>query len=895
MDFKKDIYQDPEIKKYLKQMAQDQRAFVSLANILFTKGFVEEAIEVCKDGLEKNPNLVAGRAVLGKCFYKLGNKENARVEFENTLKINPENVVALKGLGEIYYGLQIFEKSLDMYKRLLLIDPMNNEFKEMVEKTEKAHNTQSRLREERLERFKNQDASVPMPQTEPEIPQEKSVNDGDAVPSISHEDESYQTSFPRNEQVEESVATPEFVRQEVVSSEGSQQFSQADIDQLIGAAAVPNIVASTMQEHIQPSSLENNIVSEINKVSRVLIELYRMAGFHEDADYLEIRLNGDTSGTVSNEAQADSMKGNVYEAPELTHEGITNIAAESNEIITDTPASVPETEMVPGEGEDRPVADAMQPVDMMQSHGDEIDDIFSKPTSMSDIDDLLSSVAPQESHEASINHDTPAHIVSEDVLHKDDVSSFEITGSENIRWRQGDDADIDKTIEKSDGIVTNSSAAMQMFSDDSIQDIMDTSVMPGAIIPQGISDETDAEVGRVDTEIAKPEDALTIEDKSTEHISMHTNMLSDHQETIDERGVIEDTIPESDLTVLPNPQTQESLEEIHETFSLDDAASVRIPSTSLQDDPFSLDSLPMTEDTLNVDSVLSVSSSMDAVDEIIDSIPDTVSDISSPISQSLTQEADVEETVIDNPVANNEQLTTDENFVPTYRQDAFYSIEDAAQSLSDLQSLMAATEENFSEPVIGADTTADVSHDDILDELSDDEALSKEKAAAMDFTGSSDVMITPNSSETISQVELQKFASREELDMTDMITERNEIPEESGRFEGKTELEMDEIQISNTDSIPISDDKTLISGEIEETLNTEINEQSSFSGKNDVSLGEVSISSQGAPPKSQEISADTLLLPGMEPKKDNVNIDEIITDTDSKNDMDDINKWLKGL
>jgi len=134
MDFKKDIYQDPDIKKYVKVISRDPRAFASLANALLNKGYVEEAIDICQEGLEADPDFIAGRAVLGKCYVKDGRIDEAREEFETILEQNHDNVVALIGLGEIYYSREEYDAAKKMYDQLLFIDPMNEEFQEMVEK-----------------------------------------------------------------------------------------------------------------------------------------------------------------------------------------------------------------------------------------------------------------------------------------------------------------------------------------------------------------------------------------------------------------------------------------------------------------------------------------------------------------------------------------------------------------------------------------------------------------------------------------------------------------------------------------------------------------------------------------------------------------------------------------
>lgn len=928
MDFKKDIYQDPEIKKYLKQMTQDQRAFVSLANILFTRGFLDEAIDVCKDGLEKNPNFAAGRAVLGKCFHKSGNKENARVEFENTLKINPENVVALKGLGEIYYGLQIYDKSLDMYKRLLFIDPMNEEFKTMIEKTTKALDTQEKLREERLERLKQQNGSEAVNDNGTAVQEqttstEELLPEQDTVTEHTQEDETYQTSFPRTEQpVEEIPVAHESFETSTVTTQ-SQQFSQADIDQLIGASVTPSLRTDTPVFESESLGSERGILSKIETVTSTLIELYRLAGLHEDAEYLQSRLSGtadipmipsdsigtavtadlsplqDTVGitTADSATIQDSLLANSETLP-VMQDSITDDILTSETTTVDT-SMVTDMSSALNEMPHNELQDEVMP-----NSSSELDDILGTTTSSMDIDDLLNKVVPQQAIKTDIVEQKPAHIITEDVLNKEDVSAFEITGSENIRWRQGEDADIEKTIESSDGIFANDSAAMQMFTQE-----VNESAMPQVdettdlgIPESSFTAPTDSFIDEI-ANSQPSNDALHVTEESFDSIQSDAN-LSGLPDTIEDT-VSEEVGAVSEPSLLSVPEnttindTITSLDEIEETLSFDDAAAVSIPASS-QNDPFSLDSaLPSTEEV--IENSIAPAVSEEAVEELLDSDTITDTEIPESIPESITEDVLTSSQISEESVDTHEELTTDENFVPEYRQDAFYSIEDAAQSLTDLQSLMAATEENFTEPPIGEtmpvveSNSATMSSDDIMDELSDDEAMSKERAASMDFTGASDVMITPNQSEEISQTELQKFASREELDMTDMLTEQNSIPQETSHFEGKNELEMEEIHITATSHTQPSDEKTIIQEEIEETIDSDTDTTTSFSGKNEVSLGDVSLTSKGAPQQQKELNPDTLLLPGMEQKKDSVNIDEFLNDTEKKDDMDDINNWLKGL
>jgi predicted regulator of Ras-like GTPase activity (Roadblock/LC7/MglB family) len=109
--------------------------FATLADVYISSGMIDEAISILKDGLARNPNyhlakIILGRAhflkgevdtaieiieavydevkesesanlYLGHCYRKLGDKDKARKYYETTLKINPENMEALKELEEL--------------------------------------------------------------------------------------------------------------------------------------------------------------------------------------------------------------------------------------------------------------------------------------------------------------------------------------------------------------------------------------------------------------------------------------------------------------------------------------------------------------------------------------------------------------------------------------------------------------------------------------------------------------------------------------------------------------------------------------------------------------------------------------------------------------------------
>ena len=103
-----------------------------LADAYRKSGDVEKAIELCEKGLEGYPDYASAHVILGKCFYDKGATERSRAEFERVTEIDPENMVALKFMGDILMSEGDRDGSISYYRRILAIDPTNEEVSEKL-------------------------------------------------------------------------------------------------------------------------------------------------------------------------------------------------------------------------------------------------------------------------------------------------------------------------------------------------------------------------------------------------------------------------------------------------------------------------------------------------------------------------------------------------------------------------------------------------------------------------------------------------------------------------------------------------------------------------------------------------------------------------------------------
>ena len=80
-------------------------AFAALAEEYRRLGRHEEAIETCRNGLQRPPAYLPARVTLGRARIETGDYAGAREELETVLHSAPENLAAIRGLALIHERL----------------------------------------------------------------------------------------------------------------------------------------------------------------------------------------------------------------------------------------------------------------------------------------------------------------------------------------------------------------------------------------------------------------------------------------------------------------------------------------------------------------------------------------------------------------------------------------------------------------------------------------------------------------------------------------------------------------------------------------------------------------------------------------------------------------------
>jgi len=100
-----------------------RRYFAPLANEYRKGGQPKRAIEICRAQLAQMPGHMSGQIVYGQALYEAGEFEEARQVFERALTLDPENLIALRTLGDMSLQRGNTAEARKWYTRLLDADP----------------------------------------------------------------------------------------------------------------------------------------------------------------------------------------------------------------------------------------------------------------------------------------------------------------------------------------------------------------------------------------------------------------------------------------------------------------------------------------------------------------------------------------------------------------------------------------------------------------------------------------------------------------------------------------------------------------------------------------------------------------------------------------------------
>ena len=109
-----------------------RRYFAPLANEYRKAGDLEQAIFICQEYLPQQPGHMSGHIVYGQALYESGRADEAKAVFETALSLDPENLIALRHLGDIARTAGDPAGARGWYQRVLDADPRNEEITDLL-------------------------------------------------------------------------------------------------------------------------------------------------------------------------------------------------------------------------------------------------------------------------------------------------------------------------------------------------------------------------------------------------------------------------------------------------------------------------------------------------------------------------------------------------------------------------------------------------------------------------------------------------------------------------------------------------------------------------------------------------------------------------------------------
>lgn len=147
-----------EFLKLRLQSHPDSFLFARFADYLLEKGEMDQAVEVCENGLKRHPYYVSAHFVMGKCYLKKKMFDQAEKEFKRVLFFDPKFLAAHKYYAEIMLHIG-WENAIETsYRNILQIDPWDNEIRHKL----------NQLLLEKKQNSKQEEASQPFTETESE-------------------------------------------------------------------------------------------------------------------------------------------------------------------------------------------------------------------------------------------------------------------------------------------------------------------------------------------------------------------------------------------------------------------------------------------------------------------------------------------------------------------------------------------------------------------------------------------------------------------------------------------------------------------------------------------------------------------------------------------------------
>jgi len=119
-----------ELKKKFDE--NPRRYFAPLANEYRKVGDLDQAMFICEAHLPQQPGHMSGHIVYAQTLFEMGRYDESKAAFGTALALDPENMIALRHLGDIARQAGDLNTAREWYERVLEADPRNDEIVQVM-------------------------------------------------------------------------------------------------------------------------------------------------------------------------------------------------------------------------------------------------------------------------------------------------------------------------------------------------------------------------------------------------------------------------------------------------------------------------------------------------------------------------------------------------------------------------------------------------------------------------------------------------------------------------------------------------------------------------------------------------------------------------------------------
>jgi tetratricopeptide (TPR) repeat protein len=318
------------------------KLFVPLAEEYRKAGMFDEAVGVLLAGIERQPKYTSAVVALGKIYFEKGMYAESKAEFEKVVAAVPDNLLAHRKLADIHKELGERDEAIEKYKKVLKLNPMDEEAQGILAKL----------------------ASAPAapPPTEEVLEAEEAVAEAEpfeeAVEAVEMAEEDEEGLFALSDeemaQAEEEFAEVDLTELEVVEAVEEAVAVEFPSEEAVDEVFSAEEAAEEGEEEVFALSDEEvfEAEGEFEEAGEILtpVDAEEEALGEETLEVVEEAVEDEMDEELPSEEAVEAAVDEVFSAEEAAEEGEEEVFALSNEAVAEA------------EGEFEEVGETLTPV-----------------------------------------------------------------------------------------------------------------------------------------------------------------------------------------------------------------------------------------------------------------------------------------------------------------------------------------------------------------------------------------------------------------------------------------------------------------------------------------------------------------------------------------------------